>query len=252
MNFNRNKVKVYAYNRFSESAKAIAQALGVKRIKHRGSRLNPLDKTIINWGSTKRNWFNCRRTLNHPSRVQFASDKLKFFQTTEHLGLTPDYTTDMEVAKIWVRDGYKVCIRHTTTGHEGAGLVIVNSEEEIEPAPLYTKYIKKKEEYRVHVVGHKVIFVQRKARRFSCDNPNWEIRNHHNGFVFTNQDVQPPECVINAALAVMDSLCLDFGGADVIYNEHQDRAYVLEVNTAPGMEGTTVGKYADALSDYLL
>ena len=37
---------------------------------------------------------------------------------------------------------------------------------------------------------------------------------------------------------------LTFGAIDVIWNEHQQKAFVLEINTAPGIEGTTVEKYA--------
>jgi D-alanine-D-alanine ligase-like ATP-grasp enzyme len=40
---------------------------------------------------------------------------------------------------------------------------------------------------------------------------------------------------------------LDFGAADVIYNAQQDRAYSLEVNSAPGIMGTTLVNYTNAL-----
>jgi glutathione synthase/RimK-type ligase-like ATP-grasp enzyme len=36
---------------------------------------------------------------------------------------------------------------------------------------------------------------------------------------------------------------LDFGAVDVIWNERQQRAYVLEINSAPGLEGTTIDDY---------
>jgi D-alanine-D-alanine ligase-like ATP-grasp enzyme len=39
---------------------------------------------------------------------------------------------------------------------------------------------------------------------------------------------------------------LDFGAIDIIYNESRDQAYVLEVNTAPGLTGQTIQSYADA------
>jgi hypothetical protein len=44
---------------------------------------------------------------------------------------------------------------------------------------------------------------------------------------------------------------LDFGAVDLIWNENQNVVYVLEVNTAPGMEGTTLENYCDAFSNAL-
>jgi D-alanine-D-alanine ligase-like ATP-grasp enzyme len=44
---------------------------------------------------------------------------------------------------------------------------------------------------------------------------------------------------------------LDFGAVDVIYNRAQDKAYVLEVNTAPGLEGSTLDNYVEAIQKVL-
>ena len=38
---------------------------------------------------------------------------------------------------------------------------------------------------------------------------------------------------------------------DVIYNEYRAQAFVLEVNTAPGMEGTTIDTYVENLKSYI-
>ena len=47
--------------------------------------------------------------------------------------------------------------------------------------------------------------------------------------------------------AAIKALGLDFGAVDIIYNEAEDQHYVLEVNTAPGLEGTTLQKYTEAI-----
>jgi D-alanine-D-alanine ligase-like ATP-grasp enzyme len=44
---------------------------------------------------------------------------------------------------------------------------------------------------------------------------------------------------------------LDFGAVDIIYNAKRNECYVLEVNTAPGLEGTTVEKYATKFASEL-
>ena len=44
---------------------------------------------------------------------------------------------------------------------------------------------------------------------------------------------------------MLKELGLDFGAVDVIWNEHESKAYVLEINTAPGLEGSTVEDYKE-------
>jgi D-alanine-D-alanine ligase-like ATP-grasp enzyme len=88
--------------------------------------------------------------------------------------------------------------------------------------------------------------VQQKRRRLDVENPNWQVRNHANGFIYARENVNPPQCVIDAAKIVFNKCTeLDFGAVDVIYNAKQDRAYVLEINSAPGLEGQTLQDYAD-------
>ena len=50
------------------------------------------------------------------------------------------------------------------------------------------------------------------------------------------------------AVNAVKALGLDFGAVDIIYNEKENQYYVLEVNTAPGLEGTTLIKYAERFS----
>jgi D-alanine-D-alanine ligase-like ATP-grasp enzyme len=49
------------------------------------------------------------------------------------------------------------------------------------------------------------------------------------------------------AIGSVNILGLNFGAVDVIYNEKENKYYVLEVNTAPGLSGTTLEKYVDAI-----
>ena len=146
-------------------------------------------------------------------------------------------------------------VRETLTGHSGEGIVLIASQEEWDQyshtrAKMYVKYVPKKDEYRIHVSGGEVIDQQRKAKRsdFSAENVNWQVRNHHNGFVFVREGVEPPEAVIESALQSVSLCGLDFGAVDVIWNNHRSKAYVLEINTAPGLENTTADNYATSLT----
>ena len=120
-------------------------------------------------------------------------------------------------------------------------------------APLYVKYVKKQQEYRVHVFNGSVIDVQRKMRR--TDTPdadvNWQVRNHCNGFIFGREGVELPDTALTMCVDSVSVLGLDFGAVDIIYNAHEDKYYVLEVNTACGLTGTTLEVYTAAIQEYL-
>jgi glutathione synthase/RimK-type ligase-like ATP-grasp enzyme len=107
--------------------------------------------------------------------------------------------------------------------------------------------VKKQDEYRVHVGkrGNEsiIIDVQQKRRRHDHAEPNFRVRNLANGFIYAREGVNPPECVFDFAKRALACCDLDFGAVDVIYNAREGRAYVLEINTAPGITGTTVERY---------
>ena len=118
-------------------------------------------------------------------------------------------------------------------------------------APLYVAYVKKEQEWRIHV-GRRaddegiIIAKQRKARSRAVPDAevNWQVRNHQNGFIYARNDGQePPQAVINAAQQALMATDLDFGAIDVIYHSRTRLAHVLEINTAPGLEGETVNDY---------
>lgn len=251
-----SNVWVFPYRPGSNSARDLAAELGVRRISHTNSRFRGTqEKTIINWGSPRipEEVAKCR-ILNPPERIRRASDKLQFFQNAECR--KPDHTTSMGTAREWSEMGRTVVERHILNGHSGAGIRLVERPGDLTEAPLYTVYVPKRQEYRVHVGNSGVICVQRKARRTDVpdDQINWKIRNNDNGFVFARHgdalgDV--PQDVLDQAILAVDSLGLDFGAADVVFNDRTRRAFVLEVNTAPGLAGTTVSDYGNFFRETL-
>ncbi len=247
---------VYPYKPGSASGRALAQALGVRRISHRNStfRGRP-EKLIINWGASRVPEEVSKCTiLNRPGAVHGASDKLMFFRNAECR--KPEWTEDPQVAKDWLWEGSLLVCRTVLNGNSGEGIILyegtsMDDQDSLPGAPLYVKYVPKRQEYRVHVFRGEVIDVQRKARRRDVpdDQINWKVRNHANGFVFArNGDAlgDVPDDVLHQATDGVTSLGLDFGAADVIYNDRSGLAYVLEVNTAPGLEGTTLDNYVRA------
>lgn len=248
---------IYSWNPHSEGATALGNELKAKKIKHEGSKFKgSLKKTVINWGSSSlpEEALKCR-VINHPSKVALCSNKLHFFEALAGKGVSlPDWTTDYDTAIRWVTEGNTVCARTVLNGHSGNGLVLMDKDnpKSFVKAPLYTKYVPKKEEYRVHVVRGEVVDVQKKALRNGWieehgANVNYKVRNLANGFVYIRNEIKPSLIVLREAIAGMNVIGLEFGAADIVYNQKRDTAYLLEINCAPGLEGTTVETYAKAL-----
>lgn len=252
------KTFIYPYRSKSKSAKALAAGLECKRIKRKNSKFIPDDnKQIINWGSSSVP-FSCNNIINRPEAVAVCCNKLSFFEIIRNYNLyleekirIPPFTCEYDEAVRWIEENnWTVVARTTLTGHSGAGIIISNDASKLPEAPLYTKYIKKKQEYRIHFVGSTDnCFIQRKVRKFSCINPNWKIRNRKGGFAFANNpdnigDI--PEDVLVQAVRYWNSCNLDFCAIDIIWNEQQQKAYILEVNTAPGLSGKTLEFYINS------
>lgn len=248
---------LYPYKDGSASAKALAEALGIKRIKREGSKFKPAGKTIINWGSSSIPYENAI-ILNTPEALSRATNKLHFFNDMSEADLDDwivPYTTDPDIVRDWLRDGDTVVVRNKLTGHSGEGIELLDEAEgDIPNAPLYTKYVPKKHEFRVHCNrdsnGNIAIFdVQRKARKTDVadENVNWKIRNLDGGFIYAREGFTTPASVASCAVQIFNATGLDFGAIDIIYNEKKECAYALEVNTAPGLTGTTLEKYTEML-----
>lgn len=249
---------VFPYNAHSESVRN----LGFRRIKRDGSRYRYSARhTLINWGCSpgqhhmldETPW---RDVVNHPGAVHHAKNKLTCFQSLqaqEYNHLVIPWTTDQQQVRQWLSEGHVVFARTSLTGHSGAGIIeLSGADAVIPPAPLYTKYIKKKAEFRVHVVdgGPPQVLVTQKVARPGAEVTNWRVRSHHNGFIFQEPASNLPANLINRLKSLAENavnlLDLDFGAVDIIWNEQTNHLYFLEVNTAPGITGRTVDFYRNA------
>lgn len=250
---------IYSYNPGSEGAKNLKEALGIQRIKNERSKfVGGPGKTVINWGSTEvpLEVRKCR-IINIPTAVQGVANKLTFFQriSRHERGILPPWTTDQKEAVAWAAGGHTVCARTILNGHSARGLVLMEKDNPrgFVKAPLYTRYVKKQEEYRVHVAMGEVIDVQRKTlnkeRAEEIKNAgqeiNWKVRNLENGFIYQRNNVHPGANVLDVALKAVRYSELDFGAVDIVVDSGTKQAFVLEINSAPGLEGTTVENYAN-------
>lgn len=188
-----------------------------------------------------------------PFVLREGTDKLTQFQRFHDNSVAcPEFTTDRRTAATWLGSaGSSVVCRTLLRGSEGRGIVVAETPEQIVDAPLYTRYTKKRKEFRVHVFNGEVIDVQEKRkRRDFTDDRDHRIRNTANGYVFCRDGLVEPQGLRETALAAVRALVYPMGAVDIGYNERDNRCFVFEVNSTPGMEGTTLQKYATAIEGW--
>lgn len=249
---------IYSHNMKSNSAKQIAELMKFKLIKHENSKFKgSQDKLVINWGAkTLPKEVEKCKIINEPNAVKVASNKLLFFEAASKNPnlFIPEYTKDYEEAKKWCETGSVVVVRELLNSSEGKGIEVLQDMDNFNyyyhpNAKLYVKYIPKKQEYRVHVLHDEILDCRRKALKPELQELNqkfinWKIRNYHNGFIFVTTTIdEVPEQVYEQAVEAVKTVGLDFGAVDIIWNEFKKTAYVLEINTAPGLMGSSADNY---------
>lgn len=128
-------------------------------------------------------------------------------------------------------------IHHT----RGTDIVIYRAGEGGPRKDFYTQLIPKRREYRVWAFRRTCIGVYEKVLTYPRKNGrrgrSKEVWNWRNGYAYHFvHPTQAPEPLKALGCAAIDALGLDFGAADIILG-NDTRYYVLECNTAPGVEG---------------
>lgn len=250
---------IYPYKMGSRSAKDIAMSVGALRVHPNGRyRPRPTD-TIVNWGnSLTPTWIDRAnrvgaRILNKPKNVRLASNKILTFETLKNANVNiPKFTTNIEDLENW--EG-KVYVRSLVNSSQGNGIEIIDLDEmfysDIPYAPLYTQAIDVKAEYRVHVFNGEVIDYVKKMRKVDDipDEHQLQVRNHKNGWIFCREGLNRLERIEKLAIDSVKALGLDFGAVDIV-RDQDNECFVLEINTACGMEETTLSKYSDNIKLY--
>lgn len=261
------EVIIYPYKMASASAVALRDSLRAinvpaKLVRPDGAFV-PRDRhLIINWGnSSAPNWDG--KMANEPIAVSSAANKLtclRQLQAGQNRMAYPSnlfhipFTTSLEEAYGWLAEGSTVFSRTLLNSHSGGGIIINRPVVDFDDAfivnaPLYTRYIKKFKEFRVHVFDGGVIDIQEKRRALDFERTDDQalLRSHANGWNFARENIEAPTQLHQLAIDAVHALGLDFGGVDIIYNQRLNTCYILEVNTAVGLEGTTLQIYRDAI-----
>jgi glutathione synthase/RimK-type ligase-like ATP-grasp enzyme len=101
----------------------------------------------------------------------------------------------------------------------------------------FTRYIPSKTEYRVWVYRGRHLGTYEKVLARPEEKHKLIGRNYGNGYAFQLvSEHGVPRASVDLAINALNVLRLDFGGVDVLIGNNA-QAYILEVNTAPGVEG---------------
>lgn len=233
----------FLYHRKSRpTGQVLAEALGVEH----GERVPygfgvPLTD-LIRWGSQAPYLppsaaLSSTRIVNKADALAKASDKYLSLQLLRDAGVrVPNFSEDPEELQ------YPFLGRRRQHAR-GTDVVLVLQKGDIlrRSRDYYVQYIPTTREFRLHVVGGKVIRTQGKF----LDRPElavpW-IRNYATGYRFRAPRRQLNGSRVEAAVNAVRALGLDFGAVDLLIG-NDGLEYVLEVNTAPSCSPLTARQY---------
>lgn len=245
----------YLYDQHSETGLAVADALGMLRIRHENSQFRGrLDRVVLNWGSSELPT-QVRRcdVINSELAVYKTVNKkrcLKILQDADVF--VPEFFHTREEIMPYINQGLAVYGRHRLTGHDGQGLVrYTQDSDRIDDAPLYTVEVQNVQaEYRATVVFGRVICIQKKVRADDHVGAlDLNIRTTAGGWGFRNVDqrFRGYDTLCAEAESAINALDLHFGGVDIVQDGDYD-PIVLEVNTAPELTPLALRRFVAAIN----
>lgn len=243
------RIRIIPYHKSSMSVWGIVTAIPnayIVKLKDSKYKYQPGD-VVINWGNSH-DVLGSIPMLNKPEAVKLATSKMRTYDALKLAGVqTVTYTRSLAKAQAW---GCRVVGRDLDSGFGGHGITVYGRGEPLSPHKFYCKYVKKEREFRFHVFNGRVIFVQEKLKKRGAENADAYIRSHARGwcFAFHHFAERPvPESLAELAVNACNCLGLDFGAVDLGWSDRSGGT-VFEVNTAPGIEETSLAAYVEAIS----
>ena len=173
-----------------------------------------------------------------PTLNAFAgrSNKLQQLQQFKAAGiLTPPFWEQLPTGA----ENFPVLGRQLSH-HAGLDIKLYMQPEDVQDfgqSAFYTRFVPRATEYRCWVYRRRHLASYEKVRKQGVRRRSTVNANYRNGFAFTLMNSESvPDGLRDIAAKAVDCLGLDFGAVDVLKGT-DGRLYVLEVNTAPGVEG---------------
>lgn len=236
----------------SVTGKSLANALGyVGRSERRAlAKPNvPSDIPVILYGVTDIRLnlkIKGNKVLNPIEAIRAASGKMGALKKLDAANVltVPTFKATTEVRPVYARKFIH---------HGGTDIVVVHKGENVPPtADFCTAFVPSTGEYRVHVLKDRIVHAQRKRlpedTAVDKEEKDFPIRNHLRGWKFISYEPKDLDSLLyTTAVMAVATLGLDFGAVDILYGKDK-KYYVLEVNTAPGLEAISLAKWVEAFN----
>lgn len=278
------KSYICPYSVKSKSAKELSILSGIPLIKN--TKLKYLkDSKVVFWGTPQTVPFYNQHeiiTINNDEN-RLALNKKLFHDTIGHLGYSPslyDFYSSVLLQKINKEALLKILTKLPTTkkhsfigykyltSHGGKGVSFYREEELISllqnnalEDKLLSKYIPRKAELRIHFNSYfdsiPPLIQQKKIATNALKNDiTFKIRSHSNGWFFSPKVDEAHINFLNninykeILSTVLSTLKLQFGAFDVLISSN-NKFYILELNTAPGINCSETRAYYTNLLSFL-
>lgn len=209
-------------------------------------------KQLIRYGSEK-DFRSVGRELNTFPAIDMASDKYRAREAIDNEGVrVPSYShdpNDLQFPIIGRPKRHYKCLNFHYYENREALERDYSLPQKIREGFYFQERIPQKKEYRVHMFQGDPMRIQVKYKRTSYPDPikrgmkfgwGFKIRNHR-----STSDVLLDMCRI-----AMESVSLDFGAIDAILGE-DNKFYILEINTAPGLNDSGARLYANKMVEWI-
>lgn len=127
---------------------------------------------------------------------------------------------------------------HHTRGND---IIVYRTHQRGRRHDFYTQLVDKQQEFRIWSFRRKVIGCYEKILTYPSKlgrrGRSREVWNYRNGYAYIfRRSEEIPENIKALGRSAVDAVGLDFGAVDIIL-DRQGRGFVLEINSAPGVEG---------------
>lgn len=151
---------------------------------------------------------------------------------------------------------YPCLIRTVLTGHGGEGIHIIHNEEEFNNVGFsgfyWTPFVRLSSEYRVLIFDGVPFKIFKKVRADGLEPDEYPIRNIDRGYHFSVRELDKfPNMLYYIQNHISTLLTTGFYGLDIGKIQDSEEFFVLELNSAPGMNINTSELLVDRLIEKL-
>lgn len=228
---------VWCHRSTIKTGRKLAEALGCKS---RFKTPRPNDSMLLRWGNAS---LTEKHSIIQPAEgIARAGNKLVTLTLLKNADvLVPEFATTCQ------NDG-ATWLGRSTHGAGGVDIAVYNTAlgRPTGHHDFYTKFVPNTREYRIHVFAGEILGVMGKYLDFPEQAGEGYVKNYAHGYRFRtpNKELKPDR--LEAAKKAVAAVGLDFGAVDLLIGE-DGRAYVLEINSAPGLAPLTFSKYVAAI-----